>query len=76
MIVNKPMVLSWYERLTFVKNEVQTEIDNTVPGTDPNEEALQTVNEAINEARGKILDFAQKAGFPLFPAKTVNDKNH
>lgn len=68
MIITKEQVLSWNERLTFIKNEVQTELDCTVPGTDKREAALQTLNDALQNAKAKVEEFAKAAGIQLFPA--------
>lgn len=71
MIITKEQVLSWYERLSFVKREIQDELDTTIPGTDNREAALQTLNDAINEARGKVVQFSEAAGFDLFPKQNA-----
>ena len=67
MIITKEQVLSWHERLSFVKNEVQTELDCTVPGTDRREKALEEVNTAIQNAKAKVEAFAKASGLQLFP---------
>lgn len=67
MIISKAQVLSWYERLTFIKNEVQAELDTTVPGTDGREASLQDLNGSLQESRAKIEAFAKAAGIQLFP---------
>lgn len=67
MIISKTQVLSWHERLTFVKNEVQAEIDTTVPGTDAREASLQALNDALRESKARVEEFAAAAGIQLFP---------
>lgn len=66
MIIDKSQILSWHERLSFIKNEVQTELDCTVPGTDPREDDLQKVNTALQNAKAAVERFAKTAGTPLF----------
>lgn len=60
--ITKEQLVSWWDRLTFIKNEVQTEIDVTFnPPT-----ALAALNEKLQETKAAVLELARTKDIKLF----------
>lgn len=61
MHITKEQILSWYERLSFLKNEIQAELDVQLD----QQPALVTLNEALNDCKGKVVAYAKSNNISL-----------
>lgn len=60
--VTQEQARSWWDRLQFLHNEVQTEMDVCL---DPPKE-LAALRDKINESRAALQAYAEKKQFKLF----------